>query len=110
MRLSPPSTGRRVGGRGTSFLAGAGGGQTELGAGRGDQRHMLGGNVFGAILFGAVLFGGILFGAILSGAILRGGVKIHLLQTLKIFRCNYIECKHCMYCMLFWRGLYLLLL
>ena len=67
-------------------MAGAGGGQTELGAGRGDWRHMFGGNVFGAILSGVVLFGGILFGAILSGAILRGnsGVKIHLLQTLKI--------------------------
>ena len=32
------------------FLAGAGGGQTELGTGRGDRRHMFGSNVFYAIL------------------------------------------------------------
>ena len=47
------ATGRCVGGRGTSFLAGAGGATPELGVGRGDRRHMFGANVFGANLSGA---------------------------------------------------------
>ena len=50
------------------FLAGAGGSQPELGAGRGDRRHMFGANVFGANIFSANMLDANILGEILSGA------------------------------------------